>query len=65
MKVIERKNVLLRVYEILIKKKINIQKLKTVTLYQTESKKKFTTYFLVFDKQCMELLLSIMILIYM
>lgn len=64
MKVIERKNVLLRVYEILIKK-INIQKLKTVTLYQTESKKKFTTYFLVFDKQCMELLLSIMILIYM
>lgn len=64
MKVIERKNVLLRVYEILIKKK-NIQKLKTVTLYQTESKKKFTTYFLVFDKQCMELLLSIMILIYM
>lgn len=64
MKVIERKNVLLRVYEILIKK-INIQKLKTVTLYQTESKKKFTTYFLVFDKQYMELLLSIMILIYM
>lgn len=64
MKVIERKNVLLRVYEILIKK-INIQKLKTVTIYQTESKKKFTTYFLVFDKQCMELLLSIMILIYM
>lgn len=64
MKVIERKNVLLRVYEILIQK-INIQKLKTVTLYQTESKKKFTTYFLVFDKQCMELLLSIMILIYM
>lgn len=64
MKVIERKNVLLRVYEIWIKK-INIQKLKTVTLYQTESKKKFTTYFLVFDKQCMELLLSIMILIYM
>lgn len=64
MKVIERKNVLLRVYEILIKK-INIQKLKTVTLYQTESKKKFTTYFLVFDKKCMELLLSIMILIYM